>query len=192
MSGQLVIVPMVWRDAADFVDTHHRHHRRPAGMKFCLALADTDRGTDGDADTAGDTIGSGGRIVGVAIVGRPVARHFDDGWTLEVTRCCLSAAGTGARNGNSMLYGACWRATKALGYRRLIAYTQAGESGASLRGAGWHVVAQRPPHRGWNRPSRPRPTSSNEPVARTLWEPAPSTPKSGPGPLRPRASGARR
>ncbi|GLI00644.1 XF1762 family protein [Phytohabitans aurantiacus] len=59
-------------------------------------------------------------LVGVAIVGRPVARHLDDGLTLEVTR----VATDGHRNACSLLYAAAWHAAKALGYRRLITYTQ--------------------------------------------------------------------
>lgn len=70
--------------------------------------------------------------MGVAIVGRPVARHLDDGYTLEVTR---TAVKPGVANANSLLYGAAWRAAKALSYRRLVTYTQADESGVSLRGA---------------------------------------------------------
>ncbi|MFD4611942.1 XF1762 family protein [Streptomyces sp. NPDC058440] len=66
-----------------------------------------------------------GILRAVAIVGRPVARHLDDGTTLEVTR----TASDGTRNANSLLYGASWRAAKALGYRRLITFTQEGESG---------------------------------------------------------------
>jgi hypothetical protein len=39
-----------------------------------------------------------------------VARHYDDGLTLEVNRTCTD----GTRNANSMLYGAVWRAAKAM------------------------------------------------------------------------------
>ncbi|MDH6439403.1 hypothetical protein M2158_007944 [Streptomyces sp. SAI-144] len=99
-------------------------------------------------------------------VGRPVARHLDDGATVEVTR----TASDGARNANSLLYGASWRAAKALGYRRLITFTQEGESGASLRGAGWHLIASRPPRAGWHTPSRPRAGHGNDRVARFLWQ----------------------
>ena len=74
----------------------------------------------------------------------PYRRHLDDGRTLEVTRCCTD----GAKNAASMLYGAAWRATKALGYRRLITYTLAEEPGTSLRAAGWTVVAESPGGRG--------------------------------------------
>lgn len=118
-------------------------------MKFCLGVAD-------DADV----------LRGVAIAGRPVSRLFDDGLTLEVTR----SATDGTANANSMLYGAAWRAAKALGFRRLVTYTQKGESGASLRAAGWRVVYELPPNRGWDRPSRPRELTGNEGIARTLWE----------------------
>ncbi len=105
-------------------------------------------------------------LIGVAIVGRPVARHLDDRQTLEVTR----TATDGTHNANSALYGAAWRATKALGYTRLITYTQDGEGGASLRAAGYRVVAQRPPRPGWDRPSRPRTPTGTENIQRTLWE----------------------
>ncbi|WP_345486006.1 XF1762 family protein, partial [Planotetraspora phitsanulokensis] len=76
----------------------------------------------------------------------------------------------GARNANSMLYGAAWRAARALGYVRAITYTQEGESGASLRASGWKPVAECPPRPGWDCPSRPRKASGNENVARTRWE----------------------
>jgi hypothetical protein len=99
-------------------------------------------------------------------VGRPVARHFDDGDTLEVCR----VATDGAKNASSMLYGACQRVTFGLGYRRLITYTLATESGSSLRASGWSVIAQRPARPGWSAPSRPRDNTRYENVARQLWE----------------------
>jgi hypothetical protein len=107
-----------------------------------------------------------GVLHGVAVVGRPIARLFDNGQTLEVTR----TAADGTRNCNSLLYGAAWRAAKALGYTRLITYTQAGETGASLRAAGWRVLAERPANPGWDRPSRPRTATGTEAIPRTLWE----------------------
>ncbi|MBV1940833.1 hypothetical protein KUF83_30325 [Streptomyces sp. BV286] len=143
------LVPVRQRDAKAFVAEWHRHHTAPAGAVFCVGAAD-------DA----------GVLRAVAMVGRPVARMYDTGQTLEVTR----TATDGVRNANSLLYGAAWRAAKALGYSRLITYTQDGESGASLRGAGWQVIAQRPPRPGWNCPSRPRTSNGNDLVARTLWE----------------------
>lgn len=105
-------------------------------------------------------------LVGVAIVGRPVNRVLDDGLTLEVNRSVTD----GYRNANSMLYGAAARVAFGLGYRRLVTYTQAGESGASLRAAGWRVVAERPARKGWDTRSRPRDGHGADGVPRTLWE----------------------
>jgi hypothetical protein len=145
----LRIVPVSFADACAFVAEHHRHHQPPVGHKFSIGVAD------------------GAQLVGVAIVGRPVSRVIAaEGGTLEVIR----SATDGTRNANSMLYGACRRAAFALGYDRLITYTQDGESGASLRAAGYRVIASRPARKGWDTPSRPRDMKGTENVARTLWE----------------------
>ncbi|WP_394812926.1 XF1762 family protein [Streptomyces boetiae] len=56
-----------------------------------------------------------------------------------------------------------------MGYRRLITYTQDGESGVSLRAAGFRPAAHLPPHQGWDRPSRHRPHRT-QPTGRTRWE----------------------
>ena len=150
MTG-LEIVPVSFADACAFVTAHHRHHRAPRGHKFSLGVA-VDR-----------------VLVGVAIVGRPVSRVIQaEGNTLEVTR----TATDGTHNANSALYGAAWRATKALGYSRLITYTQEGESGSSLRAAGFRIIGERPARTGWDVPSRPRESTGTENVARTLWEAA--------------------
>lgn len=148
MSDGLRIVPVSFAEASAFVAAHHRHHAPPVGHKFSIGVA------------------RGEVLVGVAMVGRPVARHLDDGATLEVNR----TATDGTKNANSMLYGAAWRAARALGWSRLITYTQAGESGASLRGAGWRVVGERAARAGWTAPSRPRELRGTEGVARLLWE----------------------
>jgi hypothetical protein len=146
----LHLVPVRFRDACQMVADWHHHHSPPVGMKFCIGAATGD-----------------GELVGVVIVGRPVARFLDNGLTLEVLRLAVAE---GVINACSMLYGAAWRAAKALGYVRLITYTHAGESGASLRGANYRVVAQRPARPGWDRPSRPRRPTGTENIARTLWE----------------------
>ena len=146
--GALAVVPVSFADACAFVADWHRHHAPPVGHKFSIGVAD------------------GTRLVGVAIVGRPVARHLDNGSTLELTR----SATDGTDHVNSMLYAAAWRAAKALGYRRLITYTQAGETGASLRGAGWQLIAERPARPGWTTPARPRQARGTESVQRYLWE----------------------
>jgi hypothetical protein len=147
--SDLTLVPVSLKEANAFVASWHRHHPPVVGHKFSIGVAD-DEGT----------------LHGVAIVGRPVARSYDDGSTLEVNR----TATDGTPNANSMLYGAAWRAAKALGYRRLITYTMSGESGASLRAVGWTLLAERPARKGWDTPSRPRTDSSPTGVQRLLWE----------------------
>tara|TARA_Y100000310_G_scaffold203190_1_gene203442 strand:- start:441 stop:878 length:438 start_codon:yes stop_codon:yes gene_type:complete len=142
----LNLQPITFEEACEFIGRHHRHHLPPVGWKFGIAVND------------------GEKVVGVVTVGRPVARGLDDGWTLEITRCCTD----GARNAASMLYGAAWRATKALGYRRLVTYTLKSEGGASLRASGYRALYQT---RGgsWDTPSRPR-VQKAPTEQKTLWE----------------------
>lgn len=128
------VVPMSIQTAKGFVGALHRHNRPPVSGLFAAAVED-----------AGD-------IVGVVICGRPVARALDDGQTLEITR----VATNGARNANSMLYGAALRAARALGYRRVYTYTLAEESGASLRAVGFTQDAELAARATWSCPSRPR------------------------------------
>jgi hypothetical protein len=130
---RLTIVPCTREEANTFVAQHHRHHGPVVSHKFSLAVAEEDR------------------VVGVAMVGRPVARMLDDGFTLEVTRCCTD----GTKDAASMLYGACRRAVFALGYRKLVTYTLQTESGISLRAAGFKVLGE-VRGKSWSCPSRPR------------------------------------
>jgi hypothetical protein len=130
---KLSLAPIAFEDAAEFVRRLHRHHTPPVGHKFSLAAL------------------MGGELVGVAIVGRPVARRRDDGRTLEVTRLCTD----GTKNACSFLYGACARATFALGYSRIGTYILKRETGSSLAAAGWKLIGETP-GRSWSVPSRPR------------------------------------
>jgi hypothetical protein len=144
----LRLVPVTRDQAMAYVVEVHRHHGRPLGYRFAVGVADD------------------GRLCGVAMVGRPVARAFDPAQTTEVTR----VATDGTANACSMLYGACWRAARALGYVHAITYTQEGESGASLRSAGWTLAATLPPRAGWDAPLRRRAGNGNDGVTRYRWE----------------------
>lgn len=150
---KLVIVPVPFDEACAFVRKHHRHHRSPPGAKFSIGVA-----------LNIDNRQLESMIVGVAMVGRPVARSYDDGWTLEIIRCATD----GTKNACSALYRAAARAAFAMGYRKVITYTRTDEGGASLRGSGFKCVAQRPA-RSWDTPSRPR-VDKSEPHERLLWE----------------------
>jgi len=142
----LTLQPLTFGEACEFIRRHHRHHLPPVGWKFGIGVND------------------GSCVVGVVTVGRPVSRVLDDGWTLEVNRCCTD----GTRHAASMLYGAAWRATKALGYKRLITYTLTTEPGTSLRAAGWTKLYETEGG-SWDCPSRPR--VDKAPTAqKVLWE----------------------
>jgi hypothetical protein len=143
----LTIVPLSLDSANEFVRQHHRHHVPVIGHKFSIGVADDDGG-----------------LRGAAIVGRPVSRRRDDGWTLEVTRLVTD----GCPNACSALYAAAWRAAKAMGYTRIGTYILASEPGTSLLAAGWKCLYETP-GRSWDVPSRPR--DDKYPLGtRTLWE----------------------
>jgi hypothetical protein len=137
--GKLFAVPVSLREANDFVESFHRHNGRTSrdGGKFAIGCS------------------NGDGMVGVAIVGRPLSRILDDGFTAEVLRCCTlpdPPMGT-----CSFLYSACWRAWRAMGGVRIITYTLKSEGGSSLRGAGWEILAESKPHpTGWASSNRIR------------------------------------
>lgn len=106
------IVPISLKCANQYVTDYHRHHKAVAGCKFCIGLQ-----------------GYGGGLIGVAICGRPISRHLDDGRTLEINRLCTN----GARNACSRLYGACVRIARDMGYKKIITYILQSENGASLK-----------------------------------------------------------
>jgi hypothetical protein len=126
------VVPITFREACAFVLQWHRHHKPPCGSLFQLAAADT-------------------KICGVVMVGRPVARMLQDGWTAEVIRL----ASDGTPNACSFMLRAAWRAAAALGWNKLITYTLPEEGGASLRGAGFRCIGV-VGGGSWSRKARPR------------------------------------
>jgi tRNA A37 N6-isopentenylltransferase MiaA len=144
----LRLVPINQKEAFQFVAEQHRHHLPPVGCKFCIAVADEEA------------------VRGVAIVGRPVARMLDDGFTLEVTRLATD----GAYNACSMLYAASWKAARALGYKRLITYILKSEPGTSLKAAGWKLIGEAGGG-SWSVPSRPR-VDKHPTQVKLRWEAA--------------------
>jgi len=129
----VTLFPLTLKEANAIVEKWHRHHKPVVGCRFAIGVS-VDQ-----------------ECVGVAIVGRPLARMLDDGWTAEVTRCATD----GTRNACSKLYGAAWRAWRAMGGRRLVTYTLPSEGGASLRGAGWTCLGEAGGG-SWSRKDRPR------------------------------------
>jgi len=133
MKNKLHIVPIKQDEAKAYINQNHRHHKAPVGSIFQVAAAKDDK------------------IVGVAMVGRPVARKLDNGWTLEVNRLCTD----GTKNACSMLYSACWRVAKNLGYKKLITYILSEETGASLKASNWKCIGEAGGG-SWNSKTRPR------------------------------------
>ena len=120
-------------EANAFVEQHHRHHKPVIGHLFSIGASLEDK------------------IVGVVIVGRPVARLRDDGVTAEVTRLCTD----GTRNACSFLYGKAARAAFALGFQRIGTYILANEPGTSLMATGWRLIGETNGGT-WTRDARPR------------------------------------
>jgi hypothetical protein len=118
----MVIVPITLRTANAFVGNNHRHHKPTVGHKWSVGLMVDNK------------------LAGVAIVGRPVSRHLDNGATAEVTRLCTD----GTPNACSKLYGACARIAKEMGYNKIQSYILDVEGGVSLKASGWIMEAMSP------------------------------------------------
>lgn len=146
-------IPMTLREANDFVEQFHRHSSRTSrdGGKFAIGASD------------------GSRMLGIAIVGRPVARLLNDSYTAEVLRVCVLPELPPRNNVCSFLYGRCWRIWQQMGGRRMVTYTLASESGSSLAGAGWRVLGQSAPG-GWSRDGREREWQPIYGQAKFRWE----------------------
>lgn len=136
------VQPISFDKACAFIARHHRHNKPPQGHRFSISLIARDL-FDVDA------------VMGVVVVGRPVARKLDDGLTAEVTRLCV--AEDVPKGACSMLYRAAWRAWREMGGKRMVTYTLQAESGASLRGAGFKhdaLLRNTPADQWTNRPGR--------------------------------------
>jgi hypothetical protein len=133
MTRRFTVERVELAEANAFVRQFHRHHGGVRGHLFSIGA------------------GCDGRICGVAIVGRPVARGRQDGVTAELTRLCTD----GTANACSFLYGAAARAAFALGYKRIGTYILKSEGGVSLKAAGWRLIGE-VRGRSWSAPSRPR------------------------------------
>lgn len=135
----LTLVEIGFRSARDFVARHHRHNAPPVGWRW------------------GHAVLNGATLVGVAMVGRPVARMLDANRIVEVNRVCIDPgldAGL-VWNAASMLYGAAARRARDEGFHRIITYTLEREEATTLKAAGWKLEA-RSPGGSWSRAGRKR------------------------------------
>jgi len=117
---RLHVEPITVQRANEYVEIVHRHHgASPTGFAmFSIAAVD-------DLSV----------IRGVATAAIPnAANRLTDGFrTMEVVR----VATDGTPNACSVLYAACARAAKALGFSKIISYILETETGTSLKAAGW-------------------------------------------------------
>ncbi len=114
-SSRIEVRPIELVEANKFVTAYHRHHKSVVSHRFSICAV------------------SEAKIVGVAIVGRPVARMTDQLRTIEVTRLCTD----GTPNACSALYAAAARVGSALGFEKIQTFVLESESGHSLRATGW-------------------------------------------------------
>jgi hypothetical protein len=140
-------VPLHLREANLFVANYHRHNLPTVGGKFAVGAA------------------VAGKLVGVAIAGRPVARKLDDGKTLEVLRVCTD----GTPNACSFLYARCAKIARLMGYEKIITYTLEAEGGASLRALGAKQTGPLFSHE-WGNAARPRKSQSVYQEPKYRWE----------------------
>ena len=117
----LLMKPVTFRQANEFIKQYHRHNTVSQGCKFCVSVVDEN-----------------GVMRGVAIAGRPVSRHLDDGYTCEIVRLCTD----GTKNCCSKLYAACCHIAREMGYRKMITYVLMSETGSSLLASGFTLVAE--------------------------------------------------
>ena len=124
----LRVVPCDLKTANEFVRKLHRHSRPVVGHKFAVGVEACTRAADGERWA----------LVGVAIVGRPVAPRLDNGKAAELTRLCTD----GTRNACSMLYGAARRAARALGHEPDL-HVHAARRGRRQLASRWIQARQR-------------------------------------------------
>lgn len=144
------VVPLPFKAAREFVNSYHRHNVAPPAHKFSIGLK------------------AGNELVGVVIASRPISRHRDDGYTLEINRCCVLP---GYKNACSKLIGHAVRAGVEMGYRKFVSYTLVSEPGSSLLASGFTQIGiTKDNPNGWNNPSRPRKKPARYPEGpKNVW-----------------------
>lgn len=145
-TGKLKSRELDFRDACCHVNLHHRHHASPLGHLFSGGVFQDNT------------------LRAAVIVGRPVARALDDGKTVEITR----VASDGTRNACSKAMAWAIAEARNRGFKKVISYTLATESGGSLKAVGFELDATT---RGgsWNCPSRPRAADRHPTTPKTRW-----------------------
>jgi hypothetical protein len=133
---KMQLTPVYQKEAFAFIKEKHRHHVAPVGSLFQVGVK------------------SNGVMVGVAVVGRVVARKTQQQYgkeICEVTRLCTD----GTENACSKLYAACARIAREMGYKKIQTFILKSETGISLKASGW-IHESDTPGKSWSVPSRKR------------------------------------
>lgn len=145
----LEIRPISIAKANAYVEAHHRHHGKKTGCRFAIGAF------------------NGSDLHGVAICSNPVARMADDGMTLEVSRLCTD----GTRNACSILYSACARIAKEMGFEKIQTYILESETGTSLKASGWVKEADGVGAKNWKDANNKRQKGRNaRPIQMSLFD----------------------
>jgi hypothetical protein len=134
------------REACGFIARHHRHHVPPQGGLVAMGLWE------------------GEKLVGIAMLGRPVSRVAQANGDVELTRLCVLP---GVEHAASALQARMRRVAQSLGFNRMITYTLANEAGASMRAAGMQRDLKLTEGGEWTTPSLKR-LPANFPTARKI------------------------
>lgn len=136
--------------ALQFVKDVHRKLPNVQGAMWCVSVR------------------SGSEIVGVALVGWPSQVQTND--EIDHLRVLRVAVKEGYKNACSMLYGAAWRAARAMGCTSMDTFTLQEEPGTSLRAAGW-IEDGLTAGGEYSRKSRPRKKQVDARPKRRWWAP---------------------
>ena len=93
----LRIVPLTLKQANEMVSQYHRHHAPAVGCRWSIGVE------------------LNGKLVGAAICGRPNARMTPQYSVLEVNRLVTD----GTKNACSILYAACARIAREMGFEEI-------------------------------------------------------------------------
>jgi len=148
---KLEVRPISFRDACGFVRRHHRHCQPPTAWRW------------------GGALYNGFVLIGVVMVGNPVARAFMHLGVVEVTR--LTVRGDTEpmlrKDACSTLYAWSSREAERRGFSRIISYVREDEPGTSLLASGWtRDCAVR--GRSWHSKRRQR-SNNNADVDKVRW-----------------------
>ena len=150
MAKYLSCIPLTLKDANKFVKEFHRHNKDCRGHRFSIGAIYKDE------------------LVGVAIIGRPIARKLDQKLIAEVLRNCVKPA---APKGTcSFLYSKAIQVWQVLGGKKVITYTLETEKGSSLKAVSFKNVSKTPVFKyGWtNRKNRILPETQK--IRKVRWE----------------------